>query len=87
MQGMRTTVRLPDALLRQAKRYASDRGTTLTAVLSEGLREILRRPERGAKAAARRPMPISHGTGVQPGVDLSNTASLLALTEKPYVQP
>lgn len=39
---MRTTVRLSDQLLRKAKKYAADHDTTLTAMLDEGLRMVLR---------------------------------------------
>lgn len=48
---MRTTVRLPDDLLDRAKRKARREGTTLTALLEQGLRSVLVRPaERPAKS-------------------------------------
>lgn len=43
---MRTTVRLDDHLLAQAKRYAAASGKTLTAVLEDALRESLARRAR-----------------------------------------
>jgi hypothetical protein len=79
---MRTTVRLPDELMRVAKRFAADRGTTLTAVMSESLRQRIGRGGDKGRAARPRPMPIFHGTGTRPGVDLTSTSSLLARTEK-----
>ncbi|MEO6325440.1 MAG: DUF2191 domain-containing protein [Thermoanaerobaculia bacterium] len=55
---MKTTVEIPDSLLTQAKQEASRRGTTLRAVLEEGLRAVLGkdrapRPFRLRKAAFR----------------------------------
>ena len=39
---MRTTLVLDDQLLRQAKRQAAERNTTLSAVVNDALRESLR---------------------------------------------
>lgn len=55
---MRTTVRLDDALLEQAKREASRRGETLTALIENGLRLVLSQ----RRTAPRRPrvvLPVS----------------------------
>jgi len=38
---MKTTIELSDALLEAAKRHAQARGTTLKAVVEEGLRAVL----------------------------------------------
>ena len=38
---MKTTVELPDAMLRTAKRYAAEHGMTLREVLETGLRHVL----------------------------------------------
>lgn len=74
---MRTTVRLNDHLLRQAKREARKRGRTLTSMIEEGLRLTLARfrsPHRGKRVE----LPVSSaGGGVAPGVDLDNSADLL----------
>jgi hypothetical protein len=40
--SMRTTLVLDDVLIRQAKRRAAERSTTLSAVVNEALRELLR---------------------------------------------
>ena len=40
---MKTTVELPDDLLRRAKEAARKRGTTLRALIETGLRHVLRR--------------------------------------------
>jgi hypothetical protein len=41
---MRTTLVLDDGLLRQAKRRAAERNTTVSQVVNEALRESFRRP-------------------------------------------
>ncbi len=73
---MRTTVDLPDALLEDARRRAADEGTTLTALLADGLRMRLER--RPAAAAQRRPLPRSpNGGGMHPWIDPASNGSLL----------
>ncbi len=39
---MKTTIELSDAVLKAAKRTARNRGTTLRALIEEGLRQVLR---------------------------------------------
>ncbi|MGO9596212.1 MAG: hypothetical protein ACLQFF_00255 [Steroidobacteraceae bacterium] len=74
---MRTTVRLDEGLLELAKREARRRGTTLTALLEQGLRLVLRRPQAGPRQT-RVKLPVSRASGgTLPGVDLDNTASLI----------
>jgi len=77
---MRTTVRLDDALLRDAKRLAAEEGRTLTSVIEDGLRELL--AHRTAETSEPRPLTTVAG-GTAPGVtwedlmDNSRTAELL----------
>jgi hypothetical protein len=74
---MRTTVRLDDGLLDQARREAERRGTTLTALIEQGLRLAIRRPH-SVERSARVRLPVSRGKGgLMPGVDLDDSASLL----------
>lgn len=74
---MRTTVRLDEGLLRQAKREASRRGETLTALIERGLRLAIEGP-RPAAARRRVTLPVCHvGGGTLPGVDLDDSAALL----------
>jgi hypothetical protein len=40
---MRTTVRLPDSLLEEAKHYARQQHTTLTELLADGLRLVMKK--------------------------------------------
>lgn len=72
---MRTTIRLDDDLLARAKRAAAERGTTLTALIEDALRRVLAR-ESGLQGD-RPPLPTFRGDGLQPGVDLDDTAALL----------
>jgi hypothetical protein len=74
---MRTTVRLDDALLDQARREAAERGITLTALIEHGLRLALRRPQ-SREPAQRVVLPVSRAAGgVLPGIDLDDTAAVL----------
>lgn len=78
---MRTTVRLDDALLDQAKREASARHETLTALIEEGLRLVLAQSKPGQRRK-RFSAPVSSATGgVLPGVDLNDSAGLLDIME------
>jgi hypothetical protein len=72
----RTTVRLPDDLIRRAKRKAAAEGRTLTALIEDGLRRVL--SERAPVRKADRILPpVSTATGgLRPGIDLDDTAAL-----------
>jgi plasmid stability protein len=79
---MRTTIRLPDDLLRAAKIHATESGRTLTAVIEEALRVAL------ASAAAPAldeavTLPTYGRGGLRPGVDLDDSAALLDVMEEP----
>ena len=71
---MRTTVRLPDELMRAAKRRAQETGRSLTQFLEDCLRAELQRP--GRVRAVRELLPTYAGKGVQPGVDLTDSSEL-----------
>jgi len=74
---MRTTVRLDDSLLRQAKQAAEERGQTLTSLIEQGLRLLLA-SSKPRHHRQRFDLPVSRvGGGTLPGVDLSNSADLL----------
>ncbi len=77
---MRTTIRLDDDLMRQAKHYAAEQNMTLTAVFHRALRELLARRQRFGERE-RTPLPTFRGRGLQAGVDLDDTAALLELME------
>ncbi len=74
---MRTTVRLDDSLLEQAKRTAAERGETLTSMIEKGLRLVLAKPaRRPVRKKMRLPVCRARG-GTLPGVDLSDMNDLL----------
>jgi hypothetical protein len=74
---MRTTVRLDDALLERARREASRRGLTLTALIEQGLGLAMRQPlETPVKVRGAVP-ECRAGGGREPGVNLDDSASLL----------
>jgi hypothetical protein len=72
---MRTTIRLPDALLDRARRKAAREGKTLTSLIEEGLGRVL------ADRGSRKPRPVkaprvSIATGgLMPGVDPEKIAT------------
>jgi hypothetical protein len=78
---LRTTVRLEESLLEQAKAEAARRNKTLTALIEEGLRLALVNPRtriRRKKVV----LPVSRQTGgTQPGVDINSSADLLDILE------
>jgi len=77
---MRTTIRLDDQLLREAKSLAAETGGTLTSVIEDALRETLAR--RRSHQAEREPVRLPTMPGrLLPGVDLDDSASLLDLME------
>lgn len=79
---MRTTIRLNDELLKSAKRYAYETGRTLTAVIEDALRRVLsQRPGKGRRTRVK--LTTVKGHGVRPGIDLDDSASLLAMMEEP----
>jgi hypothetical protein len=72
---MRTTIRLDENLLKDAKQLAARTGKTLTAVLEEALRDLLRR-QQVAERPAKITLPTFGGNGLLPGVDLDDSAAL-----------
>ncbi len=79
---MRTTVRLDDRLLEQAKRESARRRETLTALIEQGLRLVLAQG-RGPERRKRVVLPVCRaGGGVLPGVDLNDSSALLDIMEQ-----
>lgn len=78
---MRTTIRLDEHLLAKAKAHAARSGRTLTALIEHALRqELQRRPPAAARARVK--FVTFRGTGVQPGVDLEDSASLIDVMDR-----
>ena len=82
----RTTVRLPEDLIRQAKRKAAAEGRTLTALIEDGLRRVL--SERGPARRRRRALPpvSAAGGGLMPGIDLDDPAALQELDDLDFAR-
>lgn len=73
---IRTTVRLPPELLRQAKRKASAEGRTLTALIEDGLRHVVSAGPSPKPVRRKLPRVSKASGGVMPGIDLVKTGTL-----------
>jgi hypothetical protein len=78
---MRTTVRLDEKLLVEAKKLAVDTGRTFTQVVEDALRVALAQ-RRGKKPSKLVKLHTFCGNGLQPGVDLNNNAALADLMDE-----
>jgi hypothetical protein len=72
---MRITIRIDDELHAEAKKWAAEQGTTLTALVEDSLRKARTQWKSGRRKRIR--ILTFRGEGVQPGVDLDSSASLL----------
>lgn len=72
---MRTTIRLADSLLMEAKHEAAKCGTTLTAIIEESLRARLARARTEPRTRVK--LTTAGRGGLLPGIDLDDSASLL----------
>jgi len=75
---VRTTVSISDELLLEAKRRARERGLRLGEVIDAALRREFAIPKRGVEHPT---IPVFHGTGPQPGVDLTSNRALQELSD------
>jgi hypothetical protein len=78
---MRTTIRIDDELLKEAKAVAAASGTTLTEVVETALREDLHRRV-VARGRQKLTLPTHGGGRFQPGVDLDDSAGLLDIMDE-----
>jgi len=77
---MRTTIRLPDNLLRQAKKLAADTNRSLTRVIEDALWETLSRS--GSRNVRRTVQLKTFGRGgLRPGVNLDDGRTLRDLMD------
>ena len=78
---MRTTIRIDDRLLAEARARAAESGRTLTAVVDDALREAFARratPDRPPRPK----LPTYPASRLVPGVDLDDGAALQDLMER-----
>ena len=76
---MRTTIRLGDALLREAKARAALQGSSLNEFIEEAVRTALLRTPTPPPPP---PLPLFGGGALRPGVSLDGGAALLELMEQ-----
>jgi hypothetical protein len=80
---IRTTFRLDDELLAEAKALAARQHRSLTSVMEEALRRMLAETrEQPPREAFRLHIHQGEAHGPQPGVDLDSNAALLDLMEE-----
>ena len=78
---MRTTIRLGDALLREAERDAARSGMTLSAS-SRSRRERLARNAACAEPHEHSRLRTTGSGGLHPGIDLDDSAALLDVVDR-----
>jgi hypothetical protein len=83
---MRTTIRLPEELLKQAKRRASEEGRTLTDLIEDGLRAVLARKTTVSKRERVPPRVSKAAGGLRPGIDLTKFSEYQEMEDLEYVE-
>lgn len=80
---MKTTVEVPDGLLREAKRVALRRGTTVRALIEQGLRLVVRDQTDKGRGFKLRDASFA-GDGLLPGQSLEDWEAIrdLAYSER-----
>ena len=78
---MRTTIRLNPRLLAEAKKLAAETNRSLTKLIEDSLREAVARRRRPSRRAVS--LTIVGGRGVNPGIDLDDSAALLSAMDGP----
>jgi len=84
--NQRTTVRLPEDLLKRAKRKAAAQGRTLTSLIEDGLRRVIAENQAGAKRKRVLPRVSTATGGPMPGIDLSDSSALQEMDDLEYVE-
>ena len=79
---MRTTIRLDDELLSELRIFAANSGKTLTAVIEDAVRAMLARQRMIDEERPPVNLTTVSGQGLQPGIDLDDSAALLTLMEE-----
>jgi hypothetical protein len=78
---MQTTIQLDDAVLAQATKLARAKGCDLSHLIEETLRDKFS-PKSPVTLQPFLRLTTVGGEGVRPGVDLNNSAALLAVMEQ-----
>ncbi len=77
---MRTKIHIPDDLLAEVKKLSAESHMTMTALVEDALRERVSRQRQKSRSKPLRLTTYGEG-GLQPGVDLDDSAVLLDLME------
>ena len=81
LRCVRTTIRIDDALYRQAKTQAARSGRTVSEVIEDAVRKSLgSRSERQHRRRTK--LPVSGGSGLMPGVDIADSRALRDLMDE-----
>lgn len=83
---MRASVEIDEGLLAEVEEIAAERGCSATDIIEGAVRESLS-TRRTVARRERVVLPVFHGTGLQPGVNLDNSAALLDLMEEDDTTP
>jgi hypothetical protein len=76
----RTTIQIDDALLAQAAQLAREKGCDLSRFIGDTLPDRIAPPPMPCQPLLR--LTTAGGKGIRPGIDLDNSADLLALMEQ-----
>ena len=83
----RTTVRLPDDLIRRAKRKAAEEGRSLTALIEEGLRRVVDESRTAKPVARTLPRVSAAKGGLAPGIEWDRlSATVEEMDDLDYVR-
>jgi hypothetical protein len=82
----RTTVRLPEELLRRAKRKAAAEGRTLTSLIEDGLRLVVSKKRAEPKKERTLPRFSTATGGMQPGMENLTYSQLEELDDLEYIK-
>jgi len=78
-------VRLPEDLLKRARRKAAAEGRTLTALIEDGLRLVVAENRKAAKRKRVLPRISTARGGPMPGLDLGDLSALQEIEDLDYV--
>ena len=80
---MKTTLDLDDALMRNAKVFAAQQGSSLTRLIEEGLRLRLTTQRNVGKPVRTFKLPVSRSKGgLLPGIDPCSNSSMLDAADR-----
>ncbi len=82
----RTTVRLPSDLIRRAKRKAADEGRTLTALIEDGLRQVVAGDSKSLRQKRILPRVSKATGGLRPGVDITKFSDIQGMDDLEYAE-